>query len=272
MARSSSGESVIERVVRIFDAFDPETERLSVGDLARRAGLPGSTASRLIDQLVDHGLLHRDSEGLVGMGMRMWELASRASPTRGLREAALPFLEDIHAVVGHHAQLGVLDGTEVLFLERLSAPEAVVNLTFVAGRLPTHASSSGWCCWPTRRLRSRSGCSGGGFADTPTPPPSTPRRCVVSSPRSDGRDRCTVRGTSTRTPPGWRSPCATTGTPWWPPCPSWCRTTPPRCRPCRCSTLPLAASGALCAWGVRTAGDQGRSMWPVQWIDVPRSV
>lgn len=143
MARSSSGESVIERVVRIFDAFDPETERLSVGDLARRAGLPGSTASRLIDQLVDHGLLHRDSEGLVGMGMRMWELASRASPTRGLREAALPFLEDIHAVVGHHAQLGVLDGTEVLFLERLSAPEAVVNLTFVAGRLPTHASSSG---------------------------------------------------------------------------------------------------------------------------------
>ncbi|RYY51254.1 MAG: IclR family transcriptional regulator [Actinomycetales bacterium] len=143
MARSSSGESVIERVVRIFDAFDPETERLSVGDLARRADLPGSTASRLIDQLVGHGLLHRDAEGLVGMGVRMWELASRASPTRGLREAALPFLEDIHAVVGHHAQLGVLDGTEVLFLERLSAPEAVVNLTFVAGRLPTHASSSG---------------------------------------------------------------------------------------------------------------------------------
>lgn len=143
MARSTSGESVIERVVRIFDAFDPETERLSVGDLSRRAGLPSSTASRLIDQLVAHGLLHRDAEGLVGMGVRMWELASRASPTRGLREAALPFLEDIHAVVGHHAQLGVLDGTEVLFLERLSAPQAVINLTFVAGRLPMHVSSSG---------------------------------------------------------------------------------------------------------------------------------
>lgn len=143
MARSSSGESIIERVVRIFDAFDPETERLSVGDLSRRAGLPSSTASRLIDQLVGHGLLHRDSEGLVGMGVRMWELASRASPTRGLREAALPFLEDIHAVVGHHAQLGVRDGMDVLFLERLSTPTAVVNLTFVAGRLPMHVSSSG---------------------------------------------------------------------------------------------------------------------------------
>lgn len=143
MARSTSGESIIERVVKIFEAFGPEAERISVGDLARRTGLPSSTASRLVDQLLAHGLLRRDSDGLIGMGVRMWELASRAAPTRGLREAALPFLEDIHAVVGHHAQLGVLDGTEVLFLERLSTPNAVINLTFVAGRLPVHASSSG---------------------------------------------------------------------------------------------------------------------------------
>ena len=143
MARSSSGESVIERVVRIFDAFDPETERLSVGDLSRRAGLPTSTASRLIEQLIGHGLLLRHDDGRIGVGVRMWELGSRAAPTRGLRETALPFLEDIHALVGHHAQLGVREGTDVLFLERLSAPNAVVNLTFVAGRLPMHASSSG---------------------------------------------------------------------------------------------------------------------------------
>jgi DNA-binding IclR family transcriptional regulator len=46
-------------------------------------------------------------------------------------------------VVGHHAQLGVLDGVEVLFVERLSAPGAVINYTRIAGRLPLHASSSG---------------------------------------------------------------------------------------------------------------------------------
>lgn len=73
----------------------------------------------------------------------MWELASRASPTLSLREAVMPFMEDLHAVVGHHAQLGVLQGEQVLFLERLSAPGAVVNITRIAGRLPLHASSSG---------------------------------------------------------------------------------------------------------------------------------
>jgi DNA-binding IclR family transcriptional regulator len=73
----------------------------------------------------------------------MWELAARAAPTRSLRDAAMPYLEDLHAVVGHHAQLAVLDGEEVIFLERLSARNAVVNYSRVAGRLPLHISSSG---------------------------------------------------------------------------------------------------------------------------------
>jgi DNA-binding IclR family transcriptional regulator len=55
----------------------------------------------------------------------------------------MPYLEDLHAIVGHHVQLAVLDGEQVLFLERLSAPGAVVNYTRIAGRLPLHVSSSG---------------------------------------------------------------------------------------------------------------------------------
>ena len=37
------------------------------------------------------------------------------------RDAALPFMEDVNAVVGNHVQLGVLEGDDVLFVERLSA-------------------------------------------------------------------------------------------------------------------------------------------------------
>jgi DNA-binding IclR family transcriptional regulator len=73
----------------------------------------------------------------------MWELASRASPTLSLRDAAMPYLEDVHSVVGHHAQLGVLDGDDVLFIERLTARDAVINYSRIAGRLPLHISSSG---------------------------------------------------------------------------------------------------------------------------------
>ncbi len=134
---------MLERAVRIFEAFTPGDTALQVSEIARRAGLPLATASRLVAELVQRGLLARDTDRRVRIGVRMWELALRASPTLSLREAAMPFLEDLHAVVGHHAQLAVLDGAEVLFVERLTAPGAVINYTRIAGRLPLHASSSG---------------------------------------------------------------------------------------------------------------------------------
>jgi DNA-binding IclR family transcriptional regulator len=143
MARVATGESVLERAVRILAAFGPDEPALTVTQLSVRAGLHTATASRLIHQLEAEGLLTRDADHRVRIGVRLWELASRAAPTRGLRETALPFLEDLHAVVGHHAQLAILDGMDVLFVERLSAPDAVINYTRVAGRLPPHVSSSG---------------------------------------------------------------------------------------------------------------------------------
>jgi len=143
MARSAAGESVLSRAVRIFEAFTPDETVLSVSEVARRAGLHPATASRLIAELTAHGLLARDEGRRVRVGVRMWELALRASPTLSLREAAMPFMEDAHAVLGQHVQLGVLDGDQVLFVERLSAPGAVINYTKIAGRLPLHVSSSG---------------------------------------------------------------------------------------------------------------------------------
>jgi len=143
MARSAAGESVLSRAVRIFEAFTPDETVLSVSEVARRAGLHPATASRLIAELTAHGLLARDEGRRVRVGVRMWELALRASPTLSLREAAMPFMEDAHAVLGQHVQLGVLDGDQVLFVERLSAPGAVINYTRIAGRLPLHVSSSG---------------------------------------------------------------------------------------------------------------------------------
>ncbi|MFJ9173593.1 IclR family transcriptional regulator [Streptomyces sp. NPDC102360] len=141
--RTQSGESVLSRAVRIFEAFTPDEPALTVSVIARRTGLHVATASRLVAELVSHGFLTRDGDRRVRIGLRMWELVTRASPALSLRDAAMPFMEGVHDVVGHHVQLGVLDGDEVLFLERLSAPGGVINFTRIAGRLPLNASSSG---------------------------------------------------------------------------------------------------------------------------------
>ncbi|WP_150244289.1 IclR family transcriptional regulator [Nocardiopsis quinghaiensis] len=143
MVKAANGESVLSRVVRVLEAFDSEHPTLRVSQIARRAGLHVATASRLVEELVRHGWLERGPDRHVRVGVRMWEVAVRSSPALGLRETVGPFMEDLHAVVGQHTQIGVLQDEEVLFVERLSAPGAVVNVTRIAGRLPLYASSSG---------------------------------------------------------------------------------------------------------------------------------
>ncbi|MBE1459526.1 DNA-binding IclR family transcriptional regulator [Nocardiopsis terrae] len=150
----TTGDSVLSRAMRILRTFNgpdaagagPEggpAPSLTASEISRRAGLPVATAHRLVGELVALGALERGPDKRVRVGYRLWEIASRSSPARGLSRAALPYMEDLQAVVREHTQIGVLEGTDVLYLERLSRPEAGRNVAEVAGRLPVHATSTG---------------------------------------------------------------------------------------------------------------------------------
>lgn len=143
MANSPSGDSAIDRLVRVLETFTTERTVQTASEIGRRAHLPSSTAHRLVDDLVAAGLLERDDEHRVRLGMRLWELALRGSHALRLRQAALPFMEGVQSRVREHTQLAVLEQDSALFLERLSHPDAGANITRIAGRLPLHASSSG---------------------------------------------------------------------------------------------------------------------------------
>jgi hypothetical protein len=133
---------VLLRVVRILAAFTPEASALTVTAIARRAALPQATASRLVAEMIGHGLLDREPGGRVRIDVRLWELAQRAAPTLRLREAAMPFMQDLHNVVGHHVQLGVLDGDEVLFSNGCPPPR---------GSSTSPGSRAGCRCTPRPR-------------------------------------------------------------------------------------------------------------------------
>lgn len=132
-----------ERIVRVLDTFTTERTMQTATEIAQRADLPASSAHRIVGDLITVGLLERDEDNRVRLGMRLWELALRGSGALRLRQAALPHMERVQAQIREHTQLAVLEHEEALFLERLSHPDAGANITRIAGRLPLHASSSG---------------------------------------------------------------------------------------------------------------------------------
>ena len=138
-----TGPSVTSRVFAVLGAFSAEHLALTLSQLSRRAELPLTTTHRLVGELAALGALERDEHGRYRIGVRLWEIASLAPRAGGLREAAMPFLEDLFDATRENVQLAVLDGIEVLYVERLSARNAIPVISRVGGRLPVHATAVG---------------------------------------------------------------------------------------------------------------------------------
>ncbi|WP_460773130.1 IclR family transcriptional regulator [Microbacterium sp. GXF7504] len=143
MARGSAGESALHRHLRVLDAFDALHPFRTLSGIAERTGLPVSTVHRLVAELTAEGLLERLPDRTYRLGLRLWEYASRTPGAIGLREVARPWLQAAQTRIRQHVQLGVRAGTDVLFVDRLSARDAVVNATLIGGRIPLHASAAG---------------------------------------------------------------------------------------------------------------------------------
>ena len=93
-----------------------------------------STVHRLVAELTRWGGLEREDDGRFRIGLRVWELGALAPRALGLREAALPFMEDLYEVTHENVQLAVRDDDELVFVERFAAREAVDVLTQVGAR------------------------------------------------------------------------------------------------------------------------------------------
>lgn len=88
MPSSPAGESVISRVVRLVDAFDREVPWMSLTELARRAGLPQTTAHRPVKELLRRGLIERASDDERRMGLRRWGGRARFPGAHPARDRA----------------------------------------------------------------------------------------------------------------------------------------------------------------------------------------
>ena len=137
------GKSVISKAVSVLEAFSPAAPRLSLKQLAVSTGLPQSTAHRLASELVAWGGLERVDGGGYQIGLRLWEIGALAVRGESVREIALPFMQDLFDAAHENVQLAILDGTQAVYIERITGRGAVPTVSRPGGRLPLHATGVG---------------------------------------------------------------------------------------------------------------------------------
>ncbi|MFI8964632.1 IclR family transcriptional regulator [Streptomyces sp. NPDC053493] len=138
----ASAPSLLDKAARVLAAFEGAEPRLSLTEVVHRSGIPRSSAHRILDQLVRLRWLDREGRDY-RMGVRMLELGALAAHHNRLRRAALPHLHALRESTGHLVHLTVLDGADVLCLERIGGSEDSTVPSRAGGRLPAHSTASG---------------------------------------------------------------------------------------------------------------------------------
>lgn len=136
----------LQSVLAALDLLDCFTQReeFGVSELAREIGVAKSTAHRLLTTLCSRGFAERDEEtGRYRLGLHLYELGHLALSRSDIRNAALPILQEIHQRTGATAHIGVADGDEVLYLERIIGRDSFQTWSKVGRRLPAVSTSSG---------------------------------------------------------------------------------------------------------------------------------
>jgi DNA-binding IclR family transcriptional regulator len=132
----------LDRAAAIFDAFDEVHRELTLSALVRRSGLPRSTVHRTADRMIRLGWLDKPGDRY-RVGTRIFELSGLVAVRRELREAALPFMQDLYVAAHTTVQLGVLEGVNILVVEKISGHRRMPMLSQVGSMIPAHCSALG---------------------------------------------------------------------------------------------------------------------------------
>ncbi|MFE7723076.1 IclR family transcriptional regulator [Nocardia rhizosphaerihabitans] len=140
-AEATTPSAILDRASLLLDAFDGPG-RLTLAQIVRRTGLPRSSAHRMLERLVQLRWLRREGRDYE-LGIRLMELGSLAVHQDRLHRAAMPFLHELHRVTGFVVHLAVLDGPDVVYLDKVGGDLAAAVPTRVGGRRPAHCTAVG---------------------------------------------------------------------------------------------------------------------------------
>lgn len=142
--RSTARLSSVATAARILREFDKHSTQLGVSQLARSVGVGKSTAHRVIWTLVEEGLLEKVEEtGLFRLTTTMRSLGTSAETAQRLHEAGTMPLDALRNRTAGTLHIAILDGDDVLYVERREGPGAIQVFRALGSRIPAYRTSSG---------------------------------------------------------------------------------------------------------------------------------
>ena len=133
----AKGLHVLEFLARL-----PEGAR--VADVATELGLARSNAHRTLQTLVQCGWANQDAKNSsYRASLKLFELGALVDGAVDLKTLLHPHLAQLAKATGETIHLAVLQGSEIVYLDKFDSPLPVAAYSHIGGRAPAHCVASG---------------------------------------------------------------------------------------------------------------------------------
>ncbi len=136
----SPHRSALEKTVSVVEAL-AHGGRLS--DIARQTDLPVSTAHRILQELLAVGWAREGSSRSYSLGARLLSLPARSGGSDDLVRLAHPVLRELAAKTGRTIHLGMIDGDQLVYLDKIEGRRAYTMKSRIGGSIPLHCTAIG---------------------------------------------------------------------------------------------------------------------------------
>jgi len=132
------------RAIELLQLLAQRSGELSLTELASKMGLAKSTVHRLVEYLCAAGYLTRDAQKRTfWIGPKLGDFALSVIRTDFMRSAIREVLTQISAEVGETVNIATLDGTEIIYLQRVETRWPLRLSLDLGSRIPVHCCASG---------------------------------------------------------------------------------------------------------------------------------
>ncbi|WP_020202177.1 MULTISPECIES: IclR family transcriptional regulator [Cupriavidus] len=142
--RARTTGSALEKAVGILETLGEQVRGLSLAELAEFTGMPKQTVHRIVRQLEELDLLAREAGGdrfIFGARLRQLGVAALSAPRQSL--ATRQILTELVDEIGETCNIGVLDGEEVLYVDRVECHWPLRVQLRPGSRVPSHCTAIG---------------------------------------------------------------------------------------------------------------------------------
>jgi IclR family transcriptional regulator, pca regulon regulatory protein len=145
---SSSEKNTVQSLAkgfRVLETFTAQEPELTMAEVARLAGIDNATAFRFLNTLVEIGYVDRVADSRkFRLALKVLDLGFNAIARSDLRARARPILRGLVGEINEAASIGVLDGADVFYIERMQAGLARLGVDIrIGSRVPAYSSAVG---------------------------------------------------------------------------------------------------------------------------------